>query len=101
MPFSIQLLCGGIVKLMLRTIYKAACEYYGVTHRSWSELHETYSPYAFCKSNRRDFIEEYLFWETLIPQLQAHNIVYYYGINEFLKAYKKAVYSCLKDVQQN
>lgn len=41
------------------------------------------------------------FWESLILQLQAHNIVYYFGIDKFLKAYKKAVYSCLKDVQQD
>lgn len=87
-----------LFKLMLKTIYKAACEYYGITHRSWSELHETYSSYAFCKANRRDFIEEFLFWEALVPQLQAHNIIYYYGIDEFLKTYKEAVYSCLKDM---
>lgn len=86
---------------MLKNLYQAATEYYGIKHRVWSELHESYSPCAFCKANRKDFIEEYLFWESLVPQLKAHNIIYYYGIDEFLKSYKKAVYSCLKDVQQD
>lgn len=86
---------------MLKNLYNAAKEYYGIKHRAWSELHKSYSPHAFCKANRRDFIEEYLFWEAFVPQLKAHNMIYYYGIDEFLKAYKEAVYSCLKDVQQD
>ena len=38
-------------------------------------------------------VGEYLVWEEFVEE--AKRLVYYYGIDLFLKEYKNAVYSCL------
>lgn len=84
----------------LKTRYKLAVEFYGVKSRLWSSLYMFYSPSVFCKENRKSIISEYLFWEEFTQELKAAVIIYYYGIDRFLDAYKKAVYGCLKNIEE-
>lgn len=84
----------------LKTRYKLAVEFYGVKSRLWSSLYMFYSPSVFCKENRKSIISEYLFWEEFTQELKAAGIIYYYGIDGFLEAYKKAVYGCLKNIEE-
>lgn len=61
--------------------------------------YQHYSPSMFCPKNRKSIITQYLYWEELTEELREHGVIYYYGIDEFLKEYKKAVYSCLKNIE--
>lgn len=83
----------------LKARYKMALELFGVNGRLWSMLYCQYSPSVFCMENRKSIISEYLFWEEFVQELQAQGIVYYYGIDDFLKSYKKAVYGCLTHLE--
>ena len=76
--------------------YNAALELFGVNCGLWSSFHTNFSPSYFCEANRKRIIAEYLYWESFTELLREHNVVYYWGIDAFLKEYKKAVYSCLK-----
>lgn len=78
--------------------YKQLKKFYGLTHSSWNMLHTHYSHYAFCPANRKSFISEYLVWEDFVERAKKYDVVYYYGIDDFLKEYKKAVYSCLTNL---
>lgn len=44
-------------------------------------------------------VGEYLVWEEFVEEAKRLNVVYYYGIDLFLKEYKNAVYSCLKGLE--
>lgn len=83
------------IKQELEREYFLMVELYGVKSSLWSMLHENYSRMAFCPENRKGFIQEYLAWEDFVTRARAHDFVYYVGIDEFLRKYKKAVYSCL------
>lgn len=78
--------------------YKLLYEFYEVQSRSWSMLHEQFNAYVFCEANRRSIIAEYLTWEEFVEAAKELNIVYYAGIDTFLRVYKKAVYSCLTNL---
>lgn len=79
----------------LKSIYDEAKQRFGIYSSLWSESHLNYSPYTFGGVNKKELIFEYLFWESLIPQMKDEGLPYYYGIDEFLQEYKEAVYNCL------
>lgn len=89
------------MKENLKARYDLAIEFFGVKSRLWSSLYMFYSPSVFCKENRKSIISEYLFWEEFTQELKAAGIIYYYGIDDFLEAYKKAVYGCLKNIEED
>lgn len=76
--------------------YNTALELFGVNCGLWTPFHTNFSPYYFCEANRKSIIAEYLYWETFTELLRRHDFVYYWGIDEFLKEYKEAVYNYLK-----
>lgn len=76
--------------------YNRALELFGVNCGIWDSFHINFSPYYFCEVNRKSIIAEYLYWESFTKLLREHDFVYYWGIDAFLKEYKKAVYNCLK-----
>ena len=78
--------------------YKQLKKFYGLNSSCWDMLHTHYSHYAFCPANRKSFISEYLVWEDFVKRAKKYDVVYYYGIDDFLKEYKKAVYSCLTNL---
>ena len=75
--------------------YDILYELFGVYSGSWSMLHERFHPYVFCDANKKSFISEYLIWEEFVEDAKKVNFVYYYGIDDFLREYKNAVYKCL------
>ena len=75
--------------------YELLCKYYGLHSSCWAMLHENFSRYIFCEANRKSLIAEYLLWEEFVEDAKKLDFAYYYGIDEFLREYKKAVYSCL------
>lgn len=77
--------------------YELLSKLYGLKSSLWSQIHECYSPSMFCEDNRKSLIAEYLEWEDFVEDAKDVNFIYYYGIDVFLTAYKKAVYSCLKN----
>lgn len=82
----------------LNNTYEAMCEIYGVNSRSWDEIHCHFSPYMFCKDNRKSLVAEYLMWEEFVEDAKKYDIPYYIGIDEFLEKYKDAVYNCLTNI---
>lgn len=70
-------------------------ELYGIQSSGWSMLHERFNRYVFCEANRKSLIAEYLMWEEFVEDAKKLGVIYYYGIDLFLKEYKNAVYSCL------
>lgn len=76
--------------------YNDALELFGVGNGLWNSSHTNFSPSFFCEANRKGIIAEYLFWEGFTELLRRHDFVYYWGIDKFLKEYKKAVYNYLK-----
>ena len=86
------------MKDKLEKEYENALELFGVGRGLWNSFHTNFSPSYFCKANRKSIIAEYLYWENFTKLMRKHNLIYYWGIDEFLKEYKKAVYSCLKNL---
>ena len=78
--------------------YEQLKQTYGLIPASWNMLHTHYSPYAFCPANRKSFISEYLAWEDFVERAKKYDVAYYCGIDDFLKEYKNAVYSCLTNL---
>ena len=78
--------------------YEQLKELYSLDSRCWDMLHIHYSHCAFCSANRKSFISEYLAWEDFVERAKKYDVVYYWGIDTFLKEYKNAVYSCLKNL---
>lgn len=79
--------------------YNLLFELYGVQSRGWSMLHEQFNRYVFYPDNRKSLIAEYLVWEDFVEDAKKFNVPYYMGIDNFLKEYKNAVYSCLTNLQ--
>lgn len=79
----------------LKKEYDALCRLFGVKSRLWSMLYEKFSPFIFCDKNKKSIITEYLMWEDFVERAKEVNFVYYYGIDDFLREYKNAVYNCL------
>ena len=78
--------------------YEQLTKLYGLNSRCWDMLRTHYSPYAFCLANRKSFISEYLVWEDFVERAKKYDVAYYCGIDDFLKEYKNAVYSCLTNL---
>ena len=78
--------------------YEQLTKLYGLNSHCWDMLHTHYSPYAFCPANRKSFISEYLVWENFVERAKKYDVAYYCGIDDFLKEYKNAVYSCLTNL---
>lgn len=78
--------------------YEQLIEIFCLNSRCWDMLHLNYSWYAFCPANRKHFISEYLMWENFVGRAKKYDVAYYFGIDTFLKEYKKAVYSCLTNL---
>lgn len=78
--------------------YEQLKELYSLDSSCWDMLHIHYSRCAFCPENRKSFISEYLAWEDFVERTKKYDVVYYWGIDTFLKEYKNAVYSCLKNL---
>lgn len=79
--------------------YNLLLELYGVQSCGWSMLHERFNRHVFCPDNRKLLIAEYLVWEDFVEDAKKFNVPYYMGIDNFLKEYKNAVYSCLTNLQ--
>lgn len=88
-------------KLQLQNAYKNALELYGVYSPCWDMAYLHFSQLIFCPENRKSIISQYLFWEEFTKELKMHDIVYYYGIDAFLENYRKAVYGCLKNIEED
>lgn len=86
-------------KEQLKAEYELLKEIYGVSSRCWDMIHENFSRYSFCPQNRKSLISEYLTWEDFVERAKKYGVIYYYGIDEFLKEYKSAVYSCLQNLE--
>lgn len=78
--------------------YEQLTKLYGLNSSCWDMLHTHYSSYAFCPANRKSFISEYLAWEYFVERAKRYDVAYYCGIDNFLKEYKNAVYSCLTNL---
>lgn len=81
--------------------YELLFKLYGVQSSGWSMLHEQFNRYVFCAANRKSLIAEYLVWEEFVEEAKKLGVVYYYGIDLFLKEYKNAVYSCLQNLGED
>jgi len=46
-------------------------------------------------------LSQNIYLEEFTQELKAAGIIYYYGIDGFLDAYKKAVYGCLKNIEED
>ena len=86
--------------------YDALCVAFGVYSGAWSMIHEHYSPSMFCIENRHSLIGEYLVWEEFVrecnkyQEITGERIPFYFGILTFLEEYQRAVFNCLKDVEE-
>lgn len=65
--------------------YELLRELYGIQSSGWSMLHERFNRYVFCEANRKSLIAEYLMWEEFVEDAKKLGVVYYYGIDLFLK----------------
>lgn len=85
---------------LLEEEYKRLKAQFGVNHSSWNMLHQEFNRLVFCPENRKDLIAEYLIWEDFVKRAKSAGFTYYYyGIDEFLTEYRKAVYSCLTNLE--
>lgn len=75
--------------------YEHLKELFGIGSSCWNMLHKRCSSYVFCEENRGSLIAEYLILEDFASRAKKEGFVYYYGIDVFLKEYKKAVYDRL------
>lgn len=87
------------IKEQLKEEYELLKEIYGINSSCWDMIHTNFSRYSFCPQNRKSLISEYLAWEDFVERAKKYGIIYYYGIDEFLKEYKNAVYSCLHNLE--
>lgn len=76
-------------------MYEHLCEVFGVNNRGWDDIHLYFSPSMFCAENRISLVGEYLVWINFVRQAKRFDVPYYWGIDAFLREYKKAVESCL------
>lgn len=83
-------------KAQLHDQYEHICGIFGIGSRSWTELHRKPSPYAFCPANQKSFIAEYLMLEEFVEDAKKVDFAYYYGIDDFLEAYRDVVYKRVK-----
>ena len=79
------------IKEELKQTYSNLASAFGIYSRTWSDLHERYSPCVFCKENRLAIIGEYLVWKDFVERALEYDVVYYAGIDAFLEEYKTAV----------
>ena len=82
-------------KQSLEEQYKLLFSLYGIGSRIWDDMYTHFSPYVFCDANKKVIIAMYLELEEFTLQAKEYEVVYYYGIDEFLKSYHNAVYGCL------
>lgn len=75
--------------------YELLKELYGFDTAAWDMIHTEFNSNVFCEENRKLIISEYLQLEFFVKQAKAVGFTYYYGIDDFLKEYKTAVYNCL------
>lgn len=80
---------------ILEKEYNYLCWRFGVKSSIWSMLHEKFSPFTFCDANKKTIITEYLLLEDFVERAKTINFPYYYGVDEFLREYKEAVYNSL------
>lgn len=80
----------------LRKEYQQMADAFGIGTSGWDMLYTKFNSYVFCEDNRPSIIGQYLTWYDFTKMLRENNVIYYYGIDEFLKVYKNAVQSCLK-----
>lgn len=85
-------------KEQIQVEYELLTEIYGINSSCWSMVHENFSRYLFCTENKKSLISEYLALEDFTERAKKFGVIYYYGIDVFLKKYKKAVYSCLQNL---
>lgn len=69
---------------------------FGTGSRGWNDIHCNFSRYAFCPANQPGLIAEYLIWEDFVKRAKKIGFIYYWGIDEFLKQYDRAVHSRVK-----
>lgn len=69
---------------------------FGIGTTGWNMLYTKFNSSVFCDDNKASIIGQYLTWYDFTEMLRQNNIIYYWGIDAFLKEYKNAVQSCLK-----
>lgn len=67
----------------------------GLIQQLGDMIHSEFNSNVFCENNRKLIISEYLQLEFFVEQAKPIGFIYYYGIDDFLKEYKTAVYNCL------
>jgi hypothetical protein len=70
-------------------------EAFGIYSSIWDQLHCSFSRYFACPENREAIIGEYLVWKGFVTRAKKYGVAYFYGIDEFLRAYKEYVESNL------
>lgn len=84
-----------MTKKELKRDYDRLCSLFGVKSGLWSMLYERFSPFIFCDSNKKYIIAQYLMWEDFVESAKKVDFIYYHGIDDFLREYKRAVYKRL------
>lgn len=82
-----------INKKRLHDEYKHLQEVFGAKGGLWTSMMTHFSPAVFCEGNRAAIIAEYLIWKDFVRRAKEIGFIYYYGIDQFLEAYKNAVES--------
>lgn len=80
----------------LKKEYQQMADAFGIGTSGWNMLYTKFNSSVFCDDNKASIIGQYLTWYDFTKMLRENDIIYYYGIDEFLSAYKDAVQSCLK-----
>lgn len=75
--------------------YNALCAAFGVKSGLWYSMYHRFSTLVFCDANKKAIIAEYLALEDFVERAKKVDFIYYYGIDDFLREYKNAVYRCL------
>lgn len=83
-------------KQLLHEEYERLSQQFGIFSRLWDYMYTSFSWHVFCQANRKYIIAMYLMLENFVEDADMADFTYYYGIDEFLKAYKEPVYRCLK-----
>lgn len=75
--------------------YRALCIAFGVNSGSRCSLYNESGLYTYYDASKKSLIGEYLVWEDFTERARAVGFVYYSGIDDFLREYRRTVYKSL------
>lgn len=83
-------------KEQVEEMYEHLCEIFGIGRGLWDVMHSRPSSAKFCPANQKNLIAEYLMLEDFVRQAKKYNVIYYFGIDEFLENYHDVVYDRIR-----